>query len=743
MQKLSIVHLEDEASDRNRFHKEIFPELRERFRTFLKDTFSDEASEAVKLELRQVSSVQRMVELLMDESWRLKGNGDGPVFFMLDYYVPETKSKGAKVKELPDCQVRSGESDKPMPFFSWLKLMFPAVPKVILTSGSDTSISAEKKLDSGYIQKSKMDNPDDFGRHMRQFFDDWWTPSFWRSIKKYSEDAASDSWHTPGHNAGNAFRRSDFQNDFYECYGKGIFQTDLSVSVPNLGDLSEPDMESPLNKSLKRTAKIFGARETFYITNGTSSSNKALLMTLMQPGDVVLLDRNCHKSVHQAVVMSGSLPLYVNPGFNTRLGVWQPISYPTLQKYIGAEYPSDIKPRMLILTTCTYEGILYPVNAIANLCERREMLLFADEAWAPYMRFHDFYVDRERQTRYNAVDAGAHFIVHSTHKALAAFSQASMIHVSSRFVERLEGQGSEWRWLRDRFSLDGNGSYKRFRHELLEVLRYWHSTSPHYPMLSTLDRAGIQMRLEGINLLGKRLKWAEEVEQVADSDCENACSVGIKELVGEMFLNEFPGYKKDPLKVVLGFKNEGAGKKFEELLKEWKIQSEKTTSGCVEFLITIGTFHDHIEDLKRAISEGVSRDLLGRPDAKKLTASDFDFNIAKGQVEVLPRSATSHGELVTLEKSIGRISAQMVVPYPPGIPVFLPGLRITKKMTERIAAVIHSSGLSNVHGLFQEGEQFFVKVMSKSDEERALKDPLSERIKLLRNVAEGIENERL
>jgi arginine/lysine/ornithine decarboxylase len=750
---LTLVHLEDEKSDRSRL-KKLLPGIREQFKTFLKDTFKTGKGKSttpkVRIELKQVSCIEEFESVLFEPSGKLTTAGSTCILFLLDYYVPRKNYKIDRISEQeaknhPDYQAKELPAHiiAGLPFFTWLRVMFPAIPKGILTMGEAHVVQIEKE--DTYINKESLNNPDEFVRDLGQHFEQWWQPTFWLRLADYGRATAAQSWHTPGHNTGNAFLRSEFQKDFYNAYGALTFQTDLSVSVDFLGDLSEPDQDSPLRDSQIRSASIFGAEETFYITNGTSTSNKALLMTLLQPGEVVLLDRNCHKSVHQAVVMSGALPLYLSPGFNKVLGLWQPVSYPTLVKFLNADYPSEIKPRILILTTCTYEGILYPVYEIANVCEQNEIIFFADEAWAPYLRFHPRYLTSNQvgeRRRYSALDGGAHFVVHSTHKALAAFSQASMIHVSSTFKERLEGDGPDWVWLRERFNFGGRGSYAKFRHDLMEMLRYWHSTSPHYPMLSTLDRASIQMRLEGTRLLEERLAWVEGLTQRANNfpGTRNGCIIGLEELVGMHNLGNFPGYLKDPLKIIIGFKDEAAGEKFRKLLEKEKFQWEKLTAGCVEFLVTIGTFFNHIQSLERVI--GMGKTMLARPDASTLTDAHFDFEIAKGQVAVSPRrAALCDGEMVELKYSKDRISAQMLVPYPPGIPVFLPGLMITEHMINRVAEVVSKHKVHAVHGLFEEGGKYYVRVMQEREIAEALRvdDKENRHIHLIRELVEGIE----
>jgi arginine decarboxylase len=438
-----------------------------------------------------------------------------------------------------------------------------------------------------------------------------------------------------------------------------------------------------------------------------------MLMTLLRPGEVVLLDRNCHKSVHQAVVMSGALPLYLTPVYNKKLGVWAPLSRAEIMRYVTAKYDENVRPRMLILTSCTYEGVLYPIHEIAAVCEAHGILLYADEAWAPYLRFHPFYTQEVngRKERYNATDAGAHFAVQSTHKGLAAFSQASMIHVGKGFRRLLEETNTEeFSWLCERFSFDGAPSYERFRHELQEILRYWHSTSPHYPMLASLDRSGIQMRIEGMHLLAERLRWVENITKRIEDAVGRPCVARMEHIVGSDRSNNFSGYLKDPLKLILVFADESSGSDFKKALEQAHIQWEKSSSGCIEFLVTVGTFNGHLQALLRVIVD--NKNLLGLRDTSSIDESDFDSQIAAGQVTVLPRDAVSGpSELVPLEDSIGRVCAQMLVPYPPGIPVFLPGLEITAKMVELVNAAIESGSAHDVHGIFERGDGHFVRVL--------------------------------
>src|SRR6185295_13986776 len=145
------------------------------------------------------------------------------------------------------------------------------------------------------------------------------------------------------------------------------------------------------------------------------------------------------------------------------------------------------------------------VFELAQMVHDRGVLLQADEAWFPYGRFHPYYASGAGTSagRYNALDSNADFSVHSAHKALAAFSQASMLHVGTHFKELLEEPDPNFGWLKDRFK-----TFEEFEHRLIENLSYWLSTSPHYPMIASLDAATSQMSIEGGSLIGSLLRHA-------------------------------------------------------------------------------------------------------------------------------------------------------------------------------------------------------------------------------------------
>jgi arginine decarboxylase len=643
----------------------------------------------------------------------LTDTGMNCILFLLDGACPQ--SPGSEPLPLSKLTVEG------IPLPKWLNVYFPVQPKVVLTSPETAHFALPSKRwvfkPLEMFTKISAHEP-----RLEHLFRSFWEPRFWHKLYHYVTCEAGISWHTPGHNSGHAFSRSPFLRGFYNAFGPMSFRCDLSVSVDALGDLSEPDPHTPLADAQRLTAEIFGAAQSCYITNGSSTANKAMLMTLLRPGEYVLVDRNCHKSVHHAIVMAGAVPIYLPSHFNSRLGIWAPVALADLKASINAKYPENRKPRIVILTTCTYEGMLYPVWEIARLCEHNGMLFYADEAWAPYLSFHPYYTwvtASGRRVRYNAIheSSSAHFAVQSTHKTLAAYSQASMIHVSYRFKQLFETEGADFEWLRQRFSVGGEGSYAKFSHDFHEVLRYWHSTSPHYPMMATLDCAGVEMRLEGMRLIEERLRWIKRFKERVARDCglpQSDCFVATREIVGEEYADvyERDGYLHDPLKMLLSFKTRAGCLAFQKLLHKMKIQWEKSTPVTLLFLVTMGTQETHFEGLYRAILQ--MKEVIGKPEENAVESDVADA--VKGQAVVLPRAAAlCDGELVPLAESKGCVSSQFLVPYPPGIPVFLPGLRITASMVDLIQEAVRSDGPDAVHGLFTRNGQNYVEVLSEKE----------------------------
>jgi len=262
-------------------------------------------------------------------------------------------------------------------------------------------------------------------------------PPMFRALVRFAR-VYEYSWHTPGHTGGTAFLKSPAGRAFFEFFGENLLRADLSISVGELGSLL--DHSGPIGEGESFAARVFGAHRTYYVTNGSSTSNRVILMASVTRNQVALCDRNCHKSVEHAMTLSGAIPTYLMPSRN-RYGIIGPI-HPerlkpsALEKSISANplvhTGIDAKPAHVVITNSTYDGLCYDVARVEEILGESVDRLHFDEAWYSYARFNSIY---QRRFAMHG-DPKAHdkkrptiFATQSTHKLLAALSQASMIHV--------------------------------------------------------------------------------------------------------------------------------------------------------------------------------------------------------------------------------------------------------------------------------------------------------------------------
>jgi len=298
-------------------------------------------------------------------------------------------------------------------------------------------------------------------------------PPFFGALMDYAEHYKY-AWHTPGHAGGIAFLKSPIGRVFYEFLGENVFRSDLSCSVEELGSLM--DHTHYIGAAENFASKVFGSDRTYFVTNGTSTSNKVVMCGSVSQGDVVLVDRNCHKSIQHAITMTGVIPVYLVPTRNAH-GIIGGIPLSDMQadsiaqKINDCPLISDKKApiKLAIITNSTYDGLVYNVVDIKEQLSSVVDRIHFDEAWFPYGHFHDLYTDRYAMCEQHEPHHPTIFSTQSTHKLLAAFSQASMIHMK---------EGKE--------PVDA--------HYFNEAFMMHTSTSPQYTIIASLDVSSKMMQ---------------------------------------------------------------------------------------------------------------------------------------------------------------------------------------------------------------------------------------------------------
>ncbi len=309
-------------------------------------------------------------------------------------------------------------------------------------------------------------------------------PAFFGEVVKYAEQYKY-AWHTPGHLGGQGFLRSPAGVAFFKFFGENTLRSDLSISVPELGSLL--DHEGITGDAERNSARVFGADQTYYVLNGTSTVNQIIWRSQLLRDDIALVDRNCHKSLNYAMVITDAIPVYMVPRRNRR-GIIGPVRLSeftpeSIRKKIAASplIPQNRKNdtvKMSALTNSTYDGVCYNVVNIKKQLKKSVDNLHFDEAWYAYAGFHPVY-----RNHFGMSDTPVHpddppvFCSQSTHKLLTALSQASMLHIRN---------GGKVCINPDEF----NESYMMHG-----------STSPQYSMIASLDVATKMMDDNGEVLL--------------------------------------------------------------------------------------------------------------------------------------------------------------------------------------------------------------------------------------------------
>ena len=281
-------------------------------------------------------------------------------------------------------------------------------------------------------------------------------PPMAAAMMKYTLDYEY-SWHTPGHQGGTAFLKSPVGRIFFDYFGENMMRSDVSISVGSLGSLL--DHTGPIGEHERYAARVFGAHRTYCVTNGTSMSNRVIFMAAVARDQVALCDRNCHKSIEHSLVMSGGIPNYLVP-LRNRYGIIGPIPPARLKKdAIKAAIKAnplvtkgiDSRAVYAVVTNSTYDGLCYNARRVEELLDPSVDRIHFDEAWYAYARFNPLYRDRHAMHGDPRDHKGpTTFATHSTHKLLAALSQASLLHIRdgrgaiphSRFNESFMMQAS-------------------------------------------------------------------------------------------------------------------------------------------------------------------------------------------------------------------------------------------------------------------------------------------------------------
>ena len=560
------------------------------------------------------------------------------------------------------------------------------------------------------------------------------SPPFFRALVNYANDG-SYSWHCPGHSGGVAFLKSPVGQMFHQFFGENMLRADVCNAVEELGQLL--DHTGPVAASERNAARIFNADHLFFVTNGTSTSNKMVWHATVAPGDIVVVDRNCHKSILHSIMMTGAIPVFLMPTRN-HYGIIGPIPLEefkpeNIRKKIEANpFAKDLKtkPRILTITQSTYDGVIYNVEMIKEVLGDSIDTLHFDEAWLPHAAFHDFYrnmhaIGRDRPRSRDTMV----FSTQSTHKLLAGLSQASQILVQEPETTKFD------------------------RHRFNEAYLMHTSTSPQYAIIASCDIAAAMMDAPGgtalveesiLEALDFRRAMRKVDEEYGDSwwfkvwGPNGLCEEGIggREdwmLGGDERWHGFGRLAKgfnmlDPIKATIitpgldvdgDFADTGIPASIvTKYLAEHGVIVEKTGLYSFFVMFTIGITkgrwntlvtalqqfkddYDRNKALWRVLPEFVSkypeneavglRDLCEQihgvykaNDIARLTTEMYlsDMVPAMKPADAYAKMAHREIERIGIDDLEGRITSILLTPYPPGIPLLIPGERFNRTIVQ-------------------------------------------------------------
>ena len=588
----------------------------------------------------------------------------------------------------------------------------------------------------GFIHMHE-DTPEFVARHIireAKSYMDSLAPPFFRALLHYAQDG-SYSWHCPGHSGGVAFLKSPVGQMFHQFFGENMLRADVCNAVDELGQLL--DHTGPVAASERNAARIFNSDHLFFVTNGTSTSNKIVWHSTVAPDDIVVVDRNCHKSILHAIMMTGAVPVFLMPTRN-HYGIIGPIPKSefepeSIQRKIDANpfiKDKTRKPRILTITQSTYDGIVYNVEMLKQMLDSRIDTLHFDEAWLPHAAFHEFYKDMHAIGKYRPrAKESMIFATQSTHKLLAGLSQASQILVREPENRKLNS------------------------HVFNEAYLMHTSTSPQYAIIASCDVAAAMMEPPGGTALveesiAEAMDFRRAMRKV-DAEFgkdwwfkvwgpEKIAEEGIGSRDDWMIKpsDKWHGFGKlasgfnmlDPIKATVITPGLNLNGNFDEqgipaamvtkYLSEHGVIVEKRGLYSFFIMFTIGITkgrwntlltalqqfkddYDKNQPMWRILPEFAAKypkyERVGLHDlCQQIHDAYKTYNVAKMTTEMylsdmqpamkpsdaFARMAHDEIERVEIDHLLGRITAVLLTPYPPGIPLLIPGERFNKTIVD-------------------------------------------------------------
>ena len=436
-------------------------------------------------------------------------------------------------------------------------------------------------------------------------------------------------FHIPGHKKGQGMDPA-----FREFVGDNVLSIDL-INIAPLDDLHSP--KGAIKAAQELAAEAFGADHTFFSVQGTSGAIMTMILSVVGPGDKILVPRNVHKSTMSAIVLAGAIPIFIHPEVDAEFGIAHGISAESVEKALKA-YP-DAKAVLVI--NPTYFGFAADLKRIVDIAHKRNIPVIVDEAHGVHIKFHD-------ELPISAMQAGADMAATSVHKLGGSMTQSSVLNVREGLV-----------------------SVNRVQ----SVLSMLTTTSTSYPILASLDCARRQLAVNGTELIDQTIRLAKDARKQINK-------IPHLKVAGREKLITSATYDMDPTKILISVKDLGiTGHQAEEWLRHnANIEVELSDLYNILCLVTLGDSKKEMNLLVNALKR------MSQTFESEATIKDMTVNIPEiPALAMTPRDAFyASTEIIPLIESEGYICAEFIMVYPPGIPIFIPGEIITKENIQYI-----------------------------------------------------------
>lgn len=465
------------------------------------------------------------------------------------------------------------------------------------------------------------------------------------AMMKYVNDGTIP-FHTPGHKQGKGMHPI-----LENLLGRTTLALDLAL-MEELDDLHEP--HGPIKDAQDLAAQLYGADHSFFSVNGTTGGIYAMILAIAGPTEKIIVPRNAHRSIIGGIILGGAIPVFMQPEIDVNLGLAMGVTPETVEQAIQ-DHP-DAKGVLII--NPTYYGVATDLKRIVDIVHSHNMAVVVDEAHGPHLMFGD-------RLPIQALDAGADICAQSTHKIIGALTQCSIVHCR-----------------------EGRINVPRLK----AMLQLMQSTSPNYILLASLDVARMQMATQGRGLINRSVELAQKLRTAINTIPGLYC-------FGEEIIGNPGVYSLDPTKVTVTVKGLGMkGAEAERILRhEYKVQVELSDMYNILFLITLGDGEAEVQAVIDALTDMAKR-FHGTSD---FTAVDDIY--MHSQYPLLPKQVISprralfgHTRTMPFQQSAGKICAEIVTFYPPGIPLLCPGEMINTDIIDYCSrlqeAGLHISG---------------------------------------------------